>query len=553
MSRYPWRDTSSDIAGGQPPQWETPGGAQAKADKAEEESKKYTDEKNADFTAHVQNVVIHVTQSDKDNWNSKASGVHTHANATPTTPGFESAADKAKLDGIEAGANNYVHPVTHPPSIIVQDTSNRFVTDAEKAAWDAKAETTTASPAARGLMSSADKSKLDGIESGAEVNQNAFATIKAPGQGDVIAGSKQETINFAGGTGITVTTDPASKKVMITATGEATPGPHASSHITGGTDIIPDAVTGAASGLMSGADANFVRNTGETKTGAQSKADAAKDNAIASSKVYTDAEVQALSTTIAEKTQDASLTKKGVVQLSKAVNGTRDDIAATESAVSSAYGLANSAYRYRGNAPANWNDATLSGGYNVALSAWTGYSNYPSGAYTYGKLIVNSDYGARVQMYVSHDSPGRVYFRISFNDTDWREWTEIFMTRGGDITGAFNIISNGGGNLALVGTDHVYMRFYRSGLANGRSGYFGYQDSRATAITLHNEVGDIKFTTSSGSTVVSDLVEMYRGVGSPEGVITAPVGALYRNRVGGAGSTLYIKESGSGNTGWRAV
>ncbi|MGG1643035.1 hypothetical protein ACIFQM_17590 [Paenibacillus sp. NRS-1782] len=286
MSRYPWRDTSSDIAGGQPPQWETPGGAQAKADKAEEESKKYTDEKNADFTAHVQNATIHVMQSDKDNWNSKASGVHTHANATPTMPGFESAADKTKLDGIEEGANNYVHPATHPPSIIVQDTSNRFVTDAEKAAWNAKAETTTASPAAKGLMSSADKTKLDGVESGAEVNQNAFAMIKAPGQGDVIAGSKQETINFAGGTGITVTTDPAGKKVMITATGEATPGPHASSHITGGTDIIPDAVVGGASGLMSGADADFVRNTGETKTGAQAKADAAKTEAVAEANTY---------------------------------------------------------------------------------------------------------------------------------------------------------------------------------------------------------------------------------------------------------------------------
>lgn len=274
--RFPWRDTSSDIAGGQPPQWETPGGAQAKADKAEEESKKYTDEKNADFTAHVQNTVIHVTQLDKDNWNSKAPGNHTHPNATPTTPGFESAEDKAKLDGIEEGANNYVHPAMHPPSIIAQDTSNRFVTDSEKAAWNAKAETTTATPSAKGLMSAVDKTKLDGIEAGAEVNQNAFATIKAPGQGDVIAGSKQETINFAGGTGITVTTDPAGKKVMITATGEATPGPHASSHVTGGSDVIPDAVTDGASGLMSGSDAKFVRVDGETKAGAQAKVDAVK-------------------------------------------------------------------------------------------------------------------------------------------------------------------------------------------------------------------------------------------------------------------------------------
>ena len=33
---------------------------------------------------------------------------------------------------------NYTHPANHPPSIITQDTSNRFVTDAEKATWNAK-------------------------------------------------------------------------------------------------------------------------------------------------------------------------------------------------------------------------------------------------------------------------------------------------------------------------------------------------------------------------------------------------------------------------------
>ena len=38
----------------------------------------------------------------------------------------------------------------------------------------------------------------------------------------------------------------------------------------------------------------------------------------------------------------------------------------------------------------------------------------------------------------------------------------------------------------------------------------------------------------------------------PEGVVSAPVGTLYTNTSGGAGSTLYVKESGTGNTGWVA-
>jgi hypothetical protein len=42
------------------------------------------------------------------------------------------------------------------------------------------------------------------------------------------------------------------------------------------------------------------------------------------------------------------------------------------------------------------------------------------------------------------------------------------------------------------------------------------------------------------------------GSGSPEGVISAPVGSLFTRTDGGAGTTLYVKESGSGNTGWNA-
>ena len=42
------------------------------------------------------------------------------------------------------------------------------------------------------------------------------------------------------------------------------------------------------------------------------------------------------------------------------------------------------------------------------------------------------------------------------------------------------------------------------------------------------------------------------GTGSPEGVKSAKVGTLYLRTDGGAGSTLYVKEAGTGNTGWVA-
>lgn len=42
------------------------------------------------------------------------------------------------------------------------------------------------------------------------------------------------------------------------------------------------------------------------------------------------------------------------------------------------------------------------------------------------------------------------------------------------------------------------------------------------------------------------------GAGTPEGAVTAPVGSMFTRSDGGAGVTLYVKESGSGNTGWAA-
>lgn len=75
--------------------------------------------------------------------------------------------EKNKLAGIEEGATNYQHPATHAPSIIAQDASNRFVTDAQKTAWNGKASTDIATTSANGLMSSTDKTKVDGIDAGA--------------------------------------------------------------------------------------------------------------------------------------------------------------------------------------------------------------------------------------------------------------------------------------------------------------------------------------------------------------------------------------------------
>lgn len=114
-------------------------------------------------------------------------------------------------------------------------------------------------------LSAADRTKLDGIEDGAEPNQNAFAQVN-----NVAAGAESDTLTIAGGTGITVTTNPTTKTVTVTATGDATPGAHGSSHNNDGADPIPDLVA-----LRSEFDALTAADIGaETPAGAQAKVDA---------------------------------------------------------------------------------------------------------------------------------------------------------------------------------------------------------------------------------------------------------------------------------------
>lgn len=45
---------------------------------------------------------------------------------------------------------------------------------------------------------------------------------------------------------------------------------------------------------------------------------------------------------------------------------------------------------------------------------------------------------------------------------------------------------------------------------------------------------------------------MATGAGTPEGAVTAPVGSLFLRTDGSTSTTLYVKTSGTGNTGWTA-
>lgn len=86
------------------------------------------------------------------------------------------------------------------------------------------------------------------------------------------------------------------------------------------------------------------------------------------------------------------------------------------------------------------------------------------------------------------------------------------------------------------------------------------------SITIGNSVtetvaGRIRIGTSADqtSTMLGPLqltigdtsgASIFVGTGSPEGVTTSGVGGLFLRTDGGASTTMYVKESGAGNTGW---
>ena len=60
----------------------------------------------------------------------------TYGVATTSANGLMSSTDKTKLDGIATGANKYTHPTSHAATMITQDSTHRFVTDTEKSTWN---------------------------------------------------------------------------------------------------------------------------------------------------------------------------------------------------------------------------------------------------------------------------------------------------------------------------------------------------------------------------------------------------------------------------------
>ena len=113
-----------------------------------------------------------------------------------------------------------------------------------------------------GLMTGADKSKLDGVEAGAEVNQNAYGTVVAGGT-SIASTTKEDTFSIVAGNNVTVTGNASTKTITIEAVDTTY------SAVVAGSDT-PGLMTGAdkskLDGIAAGAEVNVQADWDEADT-----------------------------------------------------------------------------------------------------------------------------------------------------------------------------------------------------------------------------------------------------------------------------------------------
>ena len=155
----------------------------------------------------------------------------TYSVATTSANGLMSKDDKTKLDGIATGANKTVVD----SSLSIDSTNpvqNKIVTTEINSLKGLVGDTAVSTQitnaiankvdkvSGKGLSTNdyttAEKNKLSGIASGAEVNQNAFSKVTV-GTTTVEADSKTDTLTLVAGKNVTITPDATNDKITISA------------------------------------------------------------------------------------------------------------------------------------------------------------------------------------------------------------------------------------------------------------------------------------------------------------------------------------------------
>ncbi|OBQ38759.1 MAG: hypothetical protein AN484_23950 [Aphanizomenon flos-aquae WA102] len=127
----------------------------------------------------------------------------------------------------------------------------------------------------------------------------------------------------------------------------------------------------------------------------------------------------------------------------------------------------------------------------------------------------------------------------------------------GGLASDVGLLKNTGQSFGLgadrwIGSDGTTTTWFYN-VPTGGSHFFAVNQVNKLTVVGDNvniPVGNLVIGTSGKGVQLPGGITWTSGSGSPEGVVTAPVGSLYSRSDGGLLSSLYVKESGSGNTGW---
>ena len=124
-----------------------------------------------------------------------------------------------------------------------------------------------------------------------------------------------------------------------------------------------------------------------------------------------------------------------------------------------------------------------------------------------------------------------------------------------DASGAINSVASSSGSFVSASARSFILCSKNAELKDSHVIGGGYGESGITKADSNQNI-TWKINSQTGKAefqlIKNGLITWHTGVGAPEGVILAVVGSMYTRTDGGAGTTLYIKESGTSNTGWVA-
>lgn len=191
---------------------------------------------------------------------------------------------------------------------------------------------------------------------------------------------------------------------------------------------------------------------------------------------------------------------------------------------------------------------SISGGTDLNYGIWNKSKLWNTGQATFAGGTVwigNSDWSPSTNVGSA--------LRFTMGGTSGNTHSIIQAVGGGNSILRDVLVNPYGGNIILGTTD------IDGTPAVGRLTIKGSTSDGSTYIAVGRDSGennvwsvDTDGNQSSNSYTLNGTVSWTSGAASPESVVTAPVGSIYSRTDGGANTTLYVKESGTGNTGWVA-